>query len=73
MSERSFSRRYAEATGLTPARAVERLRVGAASQLLSDTGLPAKGVAERCGLSYRAYLRPFRQAFPLPPNYPAVR
>jgi transcriptional regulator GlxA family with amidase domain len=36
MSERSFSRRYAEATGITPARAVERLRVEAARRLLSD-------------------------------------
>jgi transcriptional regulator GlxA family with amidase domain len=29
MSQRSFSRRYTEATGLTPGRAVERLRVEA--------------------------------------------
>ena len=36
MSERSFSRHYAEATGLTPARAVERLRVEAARRLLSE-------------------------------------
>jgi transcriptional regulator GlxA family with amidase domain len=44
----SLSRRYAEATGLTPARAVERLHLEAASQQLPDTGLPAKRVAERC-------------------------
>ena len=37
MSERSFSRRYAEATGLTPARAIERLRVEAARRLLSES------------------------------------
>ena len=36
MSERSFSRHYAQATGLTPARAVERLRVEAARRLLAD-------------------------------------
>jgi transcriptional regulator GlxA family with amidase domain len=57
MSERSFSRHYAEATGLTPARAVERLRVEAASRLLSDTGLPAKRVAERCGFGSEETLR----------------
>ncbi len=35
MSERSFSRHYADATGLTPARAIERLRVEGARHLLS--------------------------------------
>jgi AraC-like DNA-binding protein len=49
MSERSFSRRYAEATGLTPARAIERLRVEAARRLLSDTRQPLKRIALRCG------------------------
>jgi len=39
MSERSFSRHYAEATGQTPARAIERLRVEAAQRLLSETRL----------------------------------
>jgi transcriptional regulator GlxA family with amidase domain len=37
MSERSFSRHYAASTGLTPARAVERLRVEGARHLLSET------------------------------------
>jgi transcriptional regulator GlxA family with amidase domain len=37
MSERSFSRHYAEATGQTPARAIERLRVEAARRLLSQS------------------------------------
>jgi transcriptional regulator GlxA family with amidase domain len=49
MSERSFSRRYAEATGQTPARAIERLRVDAARRLLSESRLPVKRIAERCG------------------------
>ena len=34
ISERSFSRRYAEAAGQTPARAIERLRIDAARRLL---------------------------------------
>ncbi len=57
MSERSFSRRYAEATGATPARAVERLRVEGAPQLLSDTGLPVKAVAARCGFGAEETMR----------------
>ena len=57
MSERSFSRRYAEATGHTPARAVERLRVEAARRLLSDTRLPAKRVAQRCGFGSEETMR----------------
>jgi transcriptional regulator GlxA family with amidase domain len=39
MSARGFSRRYREATGLTPARAVERLRVEVARRLLSESSL----------------------------------
>ena len=57
MSERSFSRRYAEATGLTPVRAVERLRVEAARRLLSDTRLPVKRIAARCGFGSEETLR----------------
>jgi transcriptional regulator GlxA family with amidase domain len=57
MSERSFSRHYAEATGVTPARAVERLRVEAARRLLADTRLPAKRVAQRCGFGSEETLR----------------
>ena len=57
MSERTFSRRYVEATGHTPARAVERLRVEAARHLLSDTRLPVKRVAERCGFGSEETMR----------------
>jgi transcriptional regulator GlxA family with amidase domain len=49
MSERSFSRHYAEATGQTPARAIERLKVEAARRLLSESRLPVKRIAQRCG------------------------
>lgn len=49
MSERSFSRHYAEATGQTPARAIERLRVEAAQRLLSQSRTPVKRIAQRCG------------------------
>jgi transcriptional regulator GlxA family with amidase domain len=49
MSERSFSRHYSDSIGLTPARAVERLRVEGARRLLSDTRLPIKRISQRCG------------------------
>ena len=57
MSERSFSRRYAEATGQTPARAVERLRVEAARRLLSESRLPVKRIAQRCGFGSEETMR----------------
>jgi transcriptional regulator GlxA family with amidase domain len=57
MSERSFSRHYADATGLTPARAVERLRVEAARRLLSETPLPVKRIARRCGFGSEETMR----------------
>jgi transcriptional regulator GlxA family with amidase domain len=57
MSERSFSRHYAEATGLTPARGVERLRVEAARRLLSESGLPIKRIASRCGFGSEETMR----------------
>jgi transcriptional regulator GlxA family with amidase domain len=57
MSERSFSRRYAEATGLTPARAVERLRVEAARRLLSESRQPVKRISQRCGFGSEETMR----------------
>jgi transcriptional regulator GlxA family with amidase domain len=57
MSERSFSRHYLEATGLTPARAVERLRVEAARRMLSETRQPVKRVSRRCGFGSEETMR----------------
>jgi transcriptional regulator GlxA family with amidase domain len=57
MSERSFSRHYAEATGQTPARAIERLRVDAARRLLSESRLPVKRIAQRCGFDSEETMR----------------
>lgn len=57
MSERSFSRHYLAATGNTPARSIERLRVDAACRLLTDTGLPAKRIAKRCGFRSEETMR----------------
>jgi transcriptional regulator GlxA family with amidase domain len=57
MSERSFSRRYAEATGLTPVHAVERLRVEEARRLLSESRLPVKRISQRCGFGSEETMR----------------
>lgn len=57
MSERSFSRHYLEATGQTPARAVEKLRVEAACNLLADSSSPVKRVAQRCGFGSEETMR----------------
>jgi transcriptional regulator GlxA family with amidase domain len=73
MSERSFIRRYRAATGLTPAHAVERMRVEAAQQLLTTTRMPIKRVAQRCGFgSDETFRRSFaRQAGTTPNEYRA--
>jgi transcriptional regulator GlxA family with amidase domain len=57
MSERTFLRRYREATGLTPARAVERLRVEAARHLLAETRLSSKRISARCGFGSEETMR----------------
>jgi transcriptional regulator GlxA family with amidase domain len=57
MSERSFLRRYRQVTGMTPARAVERLRVEAARQALGATSLPLKRIARDCGFGSEETMR----------------
>jgi transcriptional regulator GlxA family with amidase domain len=57
MSERSFLRHYRAATGTTPARAVERLRVEAARSALADPGRSIKDVARRCGFGSEETMR----------------
>jgi transcriptional regulator GlxA family with amidase domain len=57
MSQRSFSRHYTEATGLTPGRAVERLRVEAARQMLLQSRLPIKRICRRCGFGSEETMR----------------
>lgn len=57
MSARSFSRHYAAATGMTPARAVARLRIEAARRLLSESHLPVKRIARQCGFGSEETMR----------------
>jgi transcriptional regulator GlxA family with amidase domain len=74
MSERSFSRHYAEATGVTPARAIERLRVEAARRLLSESRLPVKRISQRCGFgSEETMRRSFLRVLSATPNDYRVR
>lgn len=67
MSKRTFARFYRRTTGLTPAAAVLRVRLDAASRLLASTERPVKQVAEQCGFSSsevmrRAFLRHVRMS-----------
>ena len=57
MSERSFSRHYLAATGTTPARAVERLRVDAACALIAESRLSLKSISRRCGFGAEETMR----------------
>ena len=69
MSPRTFARRYRELVGLTPARAVERLRVEAARQMLSAGPLPIKSIARRCGFgSEETMRRSFLRQIGVAPN-----
>lgn len=56
MSLRSFARHYREATGRTPARAVEELRIETARNLL-EQGVPVGRAALRCGFGSEETMR----------------
>ncbi len=56
MSARSFSRHYLKATGRTPARAVEEIRIEAARRLLEE-GLTVHQARMRCGFSSEETMR----------------
>lgn len=57
MSERGFERHYKRVTGMTPARAVERMRVEAARQALGDAGASVKRIARDCGFGSEETMR----------------
>jgi transcriptional regulator GlxA family with amidase domain len=69
MSPRSFARAYVAETGVTPAKAVERLRVEAARALI-ETACPAlDAVAERTGFGdIERMRRAFRRLYGTPPS-----
>jgi transcriptional regulator GlxA family with amidase domain len=57
MSERTLLRHYRAKMGMTPARAVEKMRVEAACQLLATTNDPVKRIARRCGFGSEETMR----------------
>lgn len=66
MSERNFARAFANETGFTPAKAIERLRVEAARALLDSQPLQVEDVALETGFGdaermRRAFIRAFGQ------------
>ena len=73
MSERSLLRHYQTHMGVTPARAVEKMRVEAACQLLATTRDPVKRIARRCGFGSEETMRRsfFRQVAVAPNDYRA--
>jgi len=69
MSERTFVRRYRSATGLSPARAVERLRIEAAQRFLLDSNMPIKRIAQRSGFGCEESMRQsFQRLFAVAPS-----
>jgi transcriptional regulator GlxA family with amidase domain len=56
MSPRSFSRHYRNATGETPARAIERIRVEAARRMLEERATVAQA-SRRCGFGSQETMR----------------
>jgi transcriptional regulator GlxA family with amidase domain len=66
MSPRNFARAFAAETGMTPAKAVERLRIEAARQLVEGQSEPIDRIAARVGFAdpermRRAFIRGFGQ------------
>ena len=57
MSERTFARRFASETGMTPARFVEQSRIDRARQLLERSDLGLERIADDCGLRSAEVLR----------------
>ena len=66
MSPRHFARAFAAETGATPAKAIERLRLEAARDIVESSAEPIEGVAVRTGFAdpermRRAFIRAFGQ------------
>jgi len=66
MSPRHFARAFAAETGLTPAKAIEHLRLEAARDIVESSAEPIEGIAVRAGFGdpermRRAFIRAFGQ------------
>lgn len=68
LSPRQFSRSFLRETGVTPAKAVENLRVESARSLMEQSTLPVEKVAVETGFSNRNHMRrAFLRFFGQPP------
>jgi transcriptional regulator GlxA family with amidase domain len=69
MSPRNFARRFVQETGVTPARAVERMRTESARDLVETSFDPMDRIAERSGFGDVERMRcAFLRAFGQPPQ-----
>lgn len=67
LSPRQFSRAFADETGMTPAKAIERLRMETARLMLESSSVPIETVAKDTGFGdpnrmRRAFVRMYGQA-----------
>jgi AraC family transcriptional activator FtrA len=69
VSRRTLSRRFVEATGLSPHRWITSLRVRRGKDLLETTALSMEEIAEQCGFESGALLRHhFREQVKISPR-----
>jgi transcriptional regulator GlxA family with amidase domain len=74
MSPRHFARAFVAETGITPARAVEKLRAEAARSALESGGEGVQQVARRCGYANPEQMRrSFMRLFGMPPSAVRIR
>jgi transcriptional regulator GlxA family with amidase domain len=57
MTPRTFARFYVRATGITPARAVEQIRLERACRLMESRWRSVKAIAQQCGFSSEEVMR----------------
>ena len=69
LSPRQFTRAFAAATGESPAKAIEKLRLEAARLLLEDSRHPIENIAKQTGFADRERMRrAFVRTFGVPPQ-----
>lgn len=69
MSERTFLRRFTEATGMPPKAWLQHERLGRARELLESTSCNTEQIAERCGYrSVESFRVAFRSVVGVPPS-----
>lgn len=70
MSERTFLRRFSDATGMTPKAWLQQARMTLARDLLESSHLSSEQISERCGFaSVESFRVAFRKAVGLAPTF----